>query len=103
MSAEYIPFDISLIGKEEVVISCDSHEDYRQMLDVLHAVGVKWYGGDSLNSREGWDEKYNCRRIDTNKRMTMGHRELYENEYSDRIFMTYAQTISSLVAVEDLL
>lgn len=46
MSVEYIPFDPTLIGKEEIIIWCPEERHYGSLMRTLEEHGVKWYSGN---------------------------------------------------------
>lgn len=79
MSVEYIPFDPTLIGKEEIIIWCPRNEDYDELARTLDDLGVTWASGDSPVELRLWEDRYDARWVDIDKVMTRAPHRYYEN------------------------
>lgn len=105
MSVEYIPFDPTLIGKEEIIIWCPRNEDYDELARTLDDLGVTWASGDSPVELRLWNDSYDARCVDTDKVMTRGARSLYEEDDDFRhcTFMMWPPEQEVTVDVGDLI
>lgn len=105
MSVEYIPFDPTLIGKEEIIIWCPRNEDYDGLAVTLESYGVMWASGDYPTELRLWDDRYDARCIDTDRVMTRApHRHCEDNSDFERcIFMKWPPEQEVTVDVGDLI
>ena len=105
MSVEYIPFDPTLIGKEEIIIWCPNDRDYPALAELLEDVGVQWMGGESPTGWHGYDDHYDARSVDKDRYMMRASHGFYEREtaYRDSVFMKWTGEQEVTVDVGDLI
>lgn len=105
MSVEYIPFDPTLIGKEEIIIWCPNDEDYDGLAVTLESYGVRWASGDYPTELRLWDDRYDARCIDTAKSMMRAPHGFYEgsDDYVGCTFTKWPPEQEVTVDVGDLI
>lgn len=105
MSVEYIPFDPTLIGKEEIIIWCPEKADYANLAEVLEDYGVRWVDGDTPTGWFGYAEHSNARHIDKKRDMWRGSNWFYESErrYQCCVFMKWPSEQEVTPDVGDLI
>lgn len=103
MSVEYIPFDPTLIGKEEIIIWCPKDEDYDELAIVLNDNGVRWVSGARPTDKRLWDNNDNCRWIGRDRKMTRCDRAYYESTYPYAVFMKWLPEQEVTADVGDLI
>lgn len=91
MSVEYIPFDPTLIGKEEIIIWCPMNEDYDSLAELLEANGVMWAGGTRPTDLRLWGKNSDARHIERQKVMRRSDSAFYESTqpYAGYVFMKW--------------
>lgn len=105
MSVEYIPFDPTLIGKEEIIIWCPQNEDYDSLAELLEADGVMWAGGKRPTGMRLWGKRSDARHIDRYKTMKRADIALYETTlpYANYVFMKWPPEQEVTADVGDLI
>ena len=104
MSVEYIPFDPTLIGKEEIIIWCSSGDDYGSLMRQLEECGVCWVSGTRPTLRDLWTEgSSNTFHVGRDKRMSRGGRTYFEDSYSCGTFMKWPPEQEVTADVGDLI
>lgn len=105
MSVEYIPFDPTLIGKEEIIIWCPDKTEYASLAELLEEHGVQWVGGEQPTAWSGYEGSYNARNITANKYMMRASIAFYEtdSDYRRHIFMKWPPEQEVIADVGDLI
>ena len=105
MSVEYIPFDPTLIGKEEIIIWCPQNEDYDSLAEQLEADGVMWAGDRRPTDLRLWGKQSDARHIDRHKIMMRCDIAFYETTlpYANYVFMKWPSEQEVTADVGDLI
>ena len=93
MSVEYIPFDPTLIGKEEIIIWCPNEADHAELVELLVAHGVVWIHSETTAlNRWYWNEEceLTAARIRPDRHMSISPISWYEANLPNLIFMKYS-------------
>lgn len=101
---DYIPFDPSMIGAEDLIVWCPDKDDYADLMVLLANHDVKWVstGKPKVDDPHSYHEAH-CVRIVQNKTMWQANREYYEeSRYRNYTFTEY-RGIEVVVDVDDFI
>ena len=97
MSVEYIPFDPTLIGKEEIIIWCPDEANHPKLTELLEAHGVVWIGSETRPS-DGWEWQEYCEqtavRVRVNRHMSISPIDWYESHCRKMVFMKFSLSLA---------
>ena len=101
---DYIPFDPSMIGAENLIVWCPDKDDYADLMVLLANHGVMWVssGKPKGNEPHSYREEH-CVRINERKAMAQANREFYEERYDENYTFTEYRGIEVVVDVDDFI